>query len=252
MDEFSFIRHGEKLKLGEDRKALEDSGLTEEQQEKWKEAVGALKLEDPELAYEALPKIEQLSREVYDSLPGDALLLFLSTDTPRTKLTANLLSSELFRLEQQNGKNIAVACLWEPENNNNQDGLRDVSTGDITDRMKRILIQDSQDEQALKEYFDSGGNKTFAMEDELVMKAINEELVSDNSAIKKRAQLLKAQYERLSEKFKDEKRPLFFYCVSHHSGLVALDVAFNGREKYNSADEIPKPLSLWKAKLDRK
>jgi len=188
MDEFNFIRHGEKLKLGETRKTLEDSGLTKEQQEKWKEAVDALRLEDPELAYEALPKIEQLAQEIYDSLPNGALLLFLSTDTPRTKLTTNLLSSELVRLECQNGKNIAVASLWEPENNNQQDSLRDVFTGDIMDRMKKILIQDSQDEQAIKEYFESGGNKTFAMEDELVMKAVNEELASEKEGpIVKRA-----------------------------------------------------------------
>ena len=30
------------------------------------------------------------------------------------------------------------------------------------------------------------------------------------------------------------------------SSLVALDVAFNGRESYGSVDEIPKPLSLMK------
>ncbi len=34
MEEFNLIRHGEKLKVGEERKPLEESGLSKEQQKK--------------------------------------------------------------------------------------------------------------------------------------------------------------------------------------------------------------------------
>ena len=46
-------------------------------------------------------------------------------------------------------------------------------------------------------------------------------------------------------------RPVYVYGIGHHGSLIALDVAYNGRDKYDSVDEIPKPLSLWKVNLEK-
>ncbi|MFH0969536.1 MAG: hypothetical protein V1804_03455 [Patescibacteria group bacterium] len=260
MKEFNLIRHGEKLEIGEERKPLKDSGLTSEQQAKWSEAVKRLELEDPELAYEALPKIEKLGQEIYDSLPEKALLVFVSTDTPRTKLTADLLSCEIINISKNGKKDIAVLFLWEPpEEETKPDSLKNVMLGvknevfgDIMMRMKAIMEQDIADNSSFQEYIEKGGNKTFPMEQNVTWKAINEDIASEDSTIKKRGLYLREHFEKMSEQFKDEDRPVFFYGLCHHSALVALDTAFNEREKYDSVKDIPNPLDLWSANLKEK
>ena len=107
--EFSLIRHGRKLDVGEERKSLQESGLTQEQQDKWQEAVEALDLDEPELAYDALPRIEELAQEIYKSLPDKANLMFVSSNYPRTKLTSFLLSGEITRLVHESERNIGTA-----------------------------------------------------------------------------------------------------------------------------------------------
>src|SRR5262245_61183317 len=107
MDELSFIRHGPKIPIGSENLHLEKSGLSLEQQEKWKAAQESLgEGSDTEITYETLPKIEKMAEEIYDKLPEKALLLFTATDTPRTKMTANLLSMEMIRLTEKGEKDI--------------------------------------------------------------------------------------------------------------------------------------------------
>jgi hypothetical protein len=251
-NEFSLIRHGPKLKVGEKRRPLAESGLTEEQQEKWQEAVESLHLEDPELAYDALPKIEELAREIFKDLPENALVMFISSRYPRTKLTTYLLSSELTELSQQQEKDIGVSYFWEPEDViQKKESLTSNLEGDIMPLIDEIRKRDYKDDETLKKYFEEGGNKFIPLEDELTMKAVNEDLASENSYIRKRADLFEKQYTELKEKYIETNRSIYFYGVTHHSALIALDVAFNGRQKYNSVDEIPKPLSLWKANLKK-
>ncbi len=253
-EQFSFLRHGPKLKVGEKRKPLEESELSSEQRAKWQEAMEDLKLEDPELAYEALPRIEQLAREIFSDLPKHAMLIFVSSEYSRTKMTSYLLSKELMALSNSDAqKDIMVSTLYEPaEEVQKPDSLKSNLAGDIMPLMEAIRQRDYQDDEMLRKYFEEGGDKSVQMEDELVMKTVNEDLAGEDSHIRKRAVLFREQYEKLKHDFRNIERPVFFYGVTHHSALVALDVGFNGRERYESADEIPKPLSLWKANLKKK
>lgn len=228
MKEFNLIRHGQKLETGATRKSFGDSGLSPDQQAKWAEAVKRLNLKDPELAYEALPKIEQLAGEIYNSLPEKALLIFVSTDTPRTKLAADLLSCEIINIiAQQKEKDISVVFLWEPpEEESKPDSLKKVLVGDIMERMRIIMRQDNIDDESIREYFESDGKTTFPMEDEIVRKAINEDIASEDSSIRKRGDLLRKHYEKISEQFKNEDRPVFFYGLSHQLRDSQLRISF--------------------------
>lgn len=253
IEDFGMIRHGAKQKGGELRKSLGESELTEEQQRKWQEAVESLKLDNPELSYEALPGIERLGKKIYESLPEHALVIFVSTDTPRTKLTADLLSNEIIELSKAEGgkKDIAVAFLWEPEEVKKQpDSLSNIPMWppEIMEILEEIIAQDSADDETMEAYLKSDGNFEVPGENELTFKMVNRDLRSHDSCLRRRADALKKQYDLLLDTFKDENRPIFFYGVGHHSSLVALDIAFNGRRKYDSVDEIPNPLDLWKAK----
>ncbi len=173
---------------------------------------------------------------------------------PRTKLTSYLLSSELVKLAyKEEEKDVVVSSLYEPEEEAQRpDSIKTNLSGDIMPLMDKIRERDHQDDESLKRYFEEEGNKNVPFEDELVLKTVNEDLASDQSYIRSRADLFRKQYEDLKEEFKDKDRPVYLYGVTHHSALIALDVGFNGREKYNSVDEIPKPLSLWKANLEKK
>ncbi len=254
MQEFNFIRHAEKMNEGEERCALNESGLTLSQQEKWTNAVDRLNLEDPQIRFEALPKIEELAKIICEKLPDRALLIFNSTDTPRTKLTADFLSTSVIEDAKKQGKDIRVAFIWEPKDKAKEDGsLMRVSESVGTPTMLRLMqeVEESNDD-SLERYLTSGkGGFAHPKEDELVMKAVNSDLArGENSLFRKRAQVLRVQADRIKEKFTEKDLPLYFFGIGHHGSLVALDVAFNERTHYDSVDQIPQPLSVWSANLN--
>ncbi len=252
MEEFNFVRHGSKMKADEVRVPIKESGLSSSQQEKWKEAVERLKLEDPEINYDSLVKIEALAQDICSQLPEKALLIFNSTNTPRTKLTADFLSTSVFEESKKLGKDIRVAYIWEPSLRAKEDGaLMRTSESIGIPLMLRLMEEvEENDDKSLHMYLTSGkGAFAHPKEDELVMKAVNRDLASEPSFFKNRAAVLKGQMDRIRESFPDKDLPLYFYGIGHHGSLIALDVAFNGREKYSSVDEIPQPLSVWGVNL---
>ena len=245
-----FMRHGPKKEVEEKEINLEDSRLTEEQKIKWKKAMNDLDFEKVELSYEALPAIEEKAKEIFEALPEKSLLVFLSTDYPRNKMTAELLMNELMDLAQKTAKDIRVSSFLEtPEEKQNPESFGSNLRGNMMPLIEEELREkDSQDEELIEKYFIHGGNLTIPGEDELVKTVANKDLArGENSYLRKRGKLFRKQYEELKKDFSNEKIPVFFFGVTHHSAIIALDAEFNDRNEYKTADEIPKPLSLWRA-----
>jgi len=259
MEKFSFIRHGDKLTPGKAMESLEESSLTPAQQEKWKEAVRRLGIENnPQIRYENLPIIEQMAKEMYEKLPPKATVVFSSTNYPRTRLTADLLSSELMKLiNEDKTKEIAVAYMWESP----EDAIKEYSRTNIGDMknematnqrlMREVQKTDYPDDLDLEEYLKHDGNKTFDNEDEVLRKAVNLDLKNENSQYKKRVGSFRESLKNIKTSFDDISGPVFFYMVGHHPNLITFDVALNGREYYNTSDEIPKPLMLWEVDKEK-
>jgi len=253
MENFSFMRHGEKLAAGQERVPLEDSGLTPEQQQKWLEAqevVGAGI--DPEITYENVPVIERMAEDIFNKLPEKSLLLFTSTDFPRTKMTSALLSMEVGRLALQNpDKHVATGSIWEPtevaEQEDSISNLAGEAPG-FLDMWKEFKnSKDAQEDPSLQDYFaQSGGGKTHPKEQEMIFKLANKDLASPNSVFKKRAEQIRGQIESFKERYPDEDYKTYFFGVGHVSTLIPVDVALNNREKYDSVEEIPTPLTIIK------
>jgi hypothetical protein len=253
MFELSFLRHGHKVEAGTERSSLEESGLTPEQQEKWKEALSVLNEGvDPEITYENIPLIEDMASDIFSKLPEKALLLFTSTDYPRTRMTSALLSQELIRISQsQAEKDIAVASIWEPKETREQEDS--VSNLPNENREAVALFRefqkslDLEKDPALQEYFNHPtGGKNHSKGQEMLFEIANKDLASENSVFRKAAEQMKGQIESFKEKYKDADRPIYFFGVGHNTTFVALDVAVNGRDHYDSVDEIVEPLTLWK------
>jgi hypothetical protein len=256
MEEFSLIRHGHKLQAGEERKPIDESGLNTEQQESWKDALSTLpENTDPEITYENVPLVEDLADQIYENLPPKALLLFSTTDYPRTRMTASLLSCFLAKKGiTSHEKDIAVGYVWEPKDVAVQEGsltrLPSEMSG-VVEKWKALQAREAELDDSLREYFaQPGGGKTHPRELEMFFKLVEEDLASPDSAIRKRGEEMKQQVEKFKETYKDEDRPVFFYGVGHISSLVCLDVAFNSKESYSGPEELPKPLSLWKANIN--
>ncbi len=255
MEEFGMFRHGEKLEMGELRKSLEESGLSQAQQDKWRAALETLNLQEPEIGYVALPKIESMAKQICDQLPNEALVIFAPTRLPRARMTAELLSREITALSSTSSKNISVAFIWEPEDvaqapesasNTAMYPLEMVAV------MKAFVEQEQADDLALKQHLEETnpedlGTRAYAYEDELIFKTANADLANVDSVLRKRADLLKEQVLRVANHFKDHPVPVYFYGVGHHQSLIALDIAFNGRNHYDSVRDMPDPLNLWKA-----
>lgn len=253
--EKAFIRHGEKSEVEEKRKPIEESGLTEEQQKKWKEAVEDLKLEDPELKFEALAEIEKLAETIFKELPLKATLVFVSSDTARTNLTRYLLSGEITKLNQENDeKDIRVASLVEPfyDAEDWKKSLKGNLIADMMDLIDEVRKADFADDEMITKYFEEGGNKSIPQEQELTMKAANMDLArGSDSYLRKRGEHFRKQLEEIEDEFSDLE-PIYFFGITHHSSLIALDAEFNGRESYENVKEIPEPLALWKARESKK
>lgn len=197
-------------------------------------------------------KIEALAQDICGKLPEKALLIFNSTDTPRTRLTANFLSTSVFEESKKLGKDIRVVYIWEPSlKDKEESALMRTSEGIGVSLMLKLMKEvEENDDESLNIYLNSGkGVFAHPKEDELVMKAANKDLASEPSFFKKRASVLREQIAIIRESFLDKDLPLYFYGIGHHGSLIALDVAFNGRERYNSVDEIPQPLSVRKVNL---
>lgn len=253
MKEIGFIRHGHKREAGKEVVELEHSGLSAEDQEIWKEIVEMRNLSNPEITFENVPLIKELAQQILDNLPNEATVIFTSTPYPRAQMTAELISTYLMKLAESGSKNIHVAYVLESkENIQTPKDIVDVTRNAeaMSLRMKELAKADAKDDAALADYLGaaSGGHLTHPIEQELVQQEVNIDLASPDSLFKIRAEELKTQIEEYKKRFKDISGPVFFYGVGHHTNLIALDVAFNGRTRYETADEIPKPLALWKVK----
>jgi hypothetical protein len=253
MFEFSFLRHGHKVEAGKERLPLEQSSLTPEQQDKWKEALSVLgDGVDPEITYENVPLIEKMSFDIFSKLPNNALLLFTSTDYPRTRMTSALLSMELIRMAHDHPeKDLAVASIWEPkEIREQEDSISNLPNDNreavnLFKEFQKTL--DIEKDPALQEYFNHPtGGKNHSKGQEMLFEIANKDLAGENSVFRKAAEQMKKQIESFKEKYKDTERPIYFFGVGHNTTFVALDVAVNGREHYDSVDEIVEPLTLWK------
>lgn len=251
MEKFSFIRHGDKLKAGETRAPLEESGLTDDQKRKWTDICSRLGIEDPQITYENLDKIEAMASKVYEQLPQRALVIFTSSDTPRTRFTAEYLLGELEAIVQEkNKKKIYTEVIGDSGVKGN---IRSVGTTTIPreaegilEKFKVMSAQDNLDEENLKEYFEAPhGGKTHPKEMELLFKVVNSDLQSGDSSLKKRADDLREQLKQVSEQVQSNELPIFFFGVGHMSTLISLDVAFNDRKSYEGVEEMPHPLALW-------
>lgn len=249
MEEFNIVRHGDKMKGGEERPPLEESGLTLLQQEKWKQAVESLGLDNPEITYDSLPKIEALAKDICSELPEKALLIFNSTNTPRTKLTADFLAVSVMEESRKQGKTISTAFIWEPSPLAQKEGsLTRTSEGIGTAAILKLMAEvESIEDKNLEAYLTTAkGGTAHPKEDELMMQAANKDLASADSLFKKRAPVLRDQVARIRELKLNGDGPVYFYGVGHHASLIALDVAFNNREKYSLVEEMPQPLNIWK------
>jgi len=260
MKEYISMRHGYKLRPVEERRPLEDSGLSAQQQETWREAVERLHLgDDPEITYETLPAIEKVAADTYERLPEKATVIFTSTKYPRARITADFFSTELTKLAMNNkeGKDISVAYLWEsPEEASKDSSMTNVSDvsgeySQLWDLMKEVGAAEYADDADLDAYFHAStdGKRAHPKENEILMKAVNLDLSRPDSVFKKRAVSLKEQLKSIHTAF-TESEPVYFIGVGHHTNLISLDVALNGRTHYDSVDQIPVPLEMWKA--DRK
>ena len=255
MENFSLIRHGDKLGVGETRKPVEHSGLSAEQQRKWSAICDRLGIEDPEITYESVRGIERLAAEIYGQLPERALVVFTTTDYPRTRFTAEYLLDELEELiAARQEKKIYTEVIGE---SSEKGGRRSVGVTDIPketpgmiERMRAIVAEEADEDAQLGDYLASqGGGKSHARETELFFMAVNRDLGSEDSIIRKRAEELKERVDRLErEGVRAGDLPVYCFGVGHMSGLIAMDVAFNGRNHYGTLDEMPRPLALWKAK----
>jgi hypothetical protein len=254
MEKFSFIRHGHKTPSEEERPPLEESGLTPEQQEKWKQASEVVgEGVDPEITYDNVPLVEKMAEDIFGQLPDKALLLFASTDFPRTRMTNALLSMELSRLALEHPeKDITTGSIWDsPEIAEHEDSVSNLAGeapefGDMWREFKNS--DEAKNDPSLADYFaQSGGGKTHPKELEIIYKLVEKDLASPNSVFRKRGEEMKKQIDAFKEKYKDIDVPTYFFGVGHITTLIALDTAVNGREKYGSVDEMPKPLTLWKA-----
>lgn len=255
-----FIRHGDKINSKDVNLPLERSGLTLEQQRTWKEAVVRLGIEDnPQMKYENLPLIEELARVIYAKLPEKATVIFSSTDYPRTRLTADLISSELIKLskKKKKSKEIAVAFMWEhPDDSikeNSRSNIGNMQNEAATNQrlLRKVKERDFPDDLDFEEYLKHGGSKTFSNEDEVLRRAVNLDLESPDSQYRSRVDSFKAQLKNVSASFQEIKGPVFFYFVGHHPNLITFDVALNGRKHYATAKEIPKPLTLLEASKNK-
>lgn len=257
--EFGFIRHAPKKSALENdlEKTSEEPKLNPVQLEKWNEAIKRLEIEgDPQVSRKELPLIEKKATDIYESLPEESLVIFSSTDYPRTKLTADLISSTLLELEREREeKKIRVASLWEHDEIEDHK-LKDVGSMQDEARrnqalMREIYERDFPNDQEFKEYLESKGDKTFNREDEMLRRAVNFDLQSDDSQYRKRAKTLREELKSIEKLLDELDGPVFFYMAGHHPNLIALDVAVNHRSYYDSEKELPKPLDLWKVDKEK-
>lgn len=242
------------MEAGVDRLSIEESGLTVDQQNKWKEACATLdEGVDPEITYENLPLIEKMAVDIFEKLPDKALLLFASTDFPRTRMTCALLSMELTRLGLENpDKHIVTGSIWESPEVANQDESISNLPGEakgFLDLWKKFKDrEEAKSDPSLKEYFkQSGGEKTHPKEQEIVFKLANQDLANPDSVFRKRADQIKGQIESFKKRYPDGDYKTYFFGIGHVSTLISVDIALNDREKYDRVEEIPTPLTIIKA-----
>lgn len=254
LENISFMRHGEKMTAADQDTISKDlEGLSVEDQQEWKEAVERLKIEDsPEIRPANIIKIREIASELLGELPENTLVLLTSTFTPRTRLTADFLSTELSKASEQVGKNIGIGYLWQSDadkkNSANPINLPEALVGskgsEITSLMKDILAEQRPDTDP-EAYLKTGGGFKVENEDELVVELVRRDLAKgDDSAIRERVQLYKDQINNMNDSVSNEERPVYVIAVGHHMSLIPLDMYANGVGEF-SPEEIPQPLDRW-------
>ncbi len=245
-----FLRHGNMVSAEEDRKSLVESGLTEDQQRKWQyaqEVIGEDK--DPEITYENVPFVEKIAQDILEQLPKKALILFVSTSYSRTRMTAALLSQEIGSLAgKDNKKIIYTGSIWEPEEMNDLFGSLSGADPEFIQMWKEYEnSSEAQTDPLLKDYSEQiNEEKIDSNGQEILFSVVEKDLLNQNSIFRKRAEELRKQIDAFKKLYVEEELPMFFFGVGHVTTLIALDIALSGRESYSSADELPKPLTLWK------
>lgn len=255
---FAAMRHGHKLAINEKLGPLEQSGLTFSQQQKWKLAVERLKGDEPEIRYDTIPLIEEKARELFAELPENSLVLFTSSQYPRARILADLMSTTLIELnEARPEKDLSIAFLWEPKEMASKDesiyniARIDEVASSITSRMKKIQERDYSKDSSLLEYFSESCNRAHPFENQIVFTAVNEDLSQPDSVLRAQGKLLKKQIQHVQTMYADFERPIFLLVAGHHSNLIALDTAYNNRTAYASVEQIPAPLALWCVPSDK-
>src|SRR3989338_8394881 len=111
--------------------------------------------------------------------------------TPRTRLSADLLSTELLNAISSTNKNISVASIWQPnsekENDENPINLPNFGPNikNIYPIHNKILAERYPDIDA-DAYLKTGGGQKIPDEDGLISEMIRQDINSENSDIKKR------------------------------------------------------------------
>jgi hypothetical protein len=257
IEEFGAIRHGHKHEAGgEGTTNLAESGLSPEDQQIWAETVASRNLANPEITFENVPLIKDLANNIYEGLPeGPSTVLFTSTPYPRAQMTAELTAVYLMKKAEGGSKQVNVGFVNEAkEDKQTSKDIVDVSytSTKMMGRMKELAAVDAADDAKLAAYLNAtGGNTTHSNEQAMVQRVVNEDLASPDSVFKRRAEDLKTQIAEYTERFKDIPGPVFLYGVGHHTNVITLDIAVNGRTRYDSVEEVPKPLELIRAKLNQ-
>lgn len=254
LEKISFIRHGEKMTATDQDTISSDlENLSVEDQAEWREAVERLGIEaNPEIRPANMLKIREIAQELFGELPEKALVLLTSMLTPRTRLTADLLSTELYKATQEGSKDIGIAYMWQPDsegkNPENPINLPNpvvASKGpELAALLKEIVAEQSPGTDP-DSYMKTGGGFKVEKEDDLVIELVRRDLAKgDDSAIRERVHLFEDQIKNMKEWTANEERPTYVVAVGHHMSLIPLDMHFNEVREF-PAEEIPQPLDRW-------
>lgn len=255
LEKISLMRHGEKIGPGnEDQIARDLEQLDVQDQRQWTEAVNSLGVQDnPEIRPQSIIRIREIAQEVVAELPEHSLVMLANTMTPRTRLSADFLHTEIVRAASSANKEISVVFIWQPssEKENDQNPIH-LPSGPNSKNMlpiaKKVLAEKYPDVDA-EAYFRTGGGQQIPDEDEFISELVHLDLNSANSDIKKRVDQYQAQINTLKE-WSQGEQPVFFIGVGHHMSLVTLDMFNKGVREY-SAKEMPQPLDKWSFDLSK-
>jgi len=250
--EFSIIRHPEKVEVGCERSSIEEVNIPPKQKRKWAEICQRLEIDDPEITYESLTELEEMAKDIYEQLPYKALVLFTSSGYNRTKFAAEYLSSELEEIISKGEKKIYTDVIGEYKI---KEGKKTVGVSNLPAEapgmqkvMGELMKEENKIDRKLNDYLaEAKGKFTHPRELEIFLHAVNEDLSRPDSVLRERALELELQLAQLKSDIETKDMPVFIFGFGHMSSIVALDI-INGKEKYESENEIAKPLELRRLK----